>query len=145
MAEKKIGDNTYRVDPLLATKALLLQARVMRVVGPALSKFGEVMQGVGPKKTEEEKAKGNAAAIEAFASIFAQSRPEELAELIKDLCQVARIRRPSGVYDPVDFDGDMSDKQRDIIPLAVFVLREQFGDFFSGLPGLGSLVNQQAV
>lgn len=139
MAEKRIGETAFKVEPLLATDALILQARVMKLIGPALSKFGAIMKGYGSDKTSDEKAQSDAAAIEAFASIFINADPKDLANLIKDLCQTARIRRPSGSYDPVDFDGDMTDKQKDIIPLVVLVLREQFGDFFSGLPGLGNL------
>lgn len=139
MAEKKIGQTTFRVDPLLATNALILQARVMKMVGPALSKFGAIMKGVGSDKTEEAKAQSDAAAISAFVDIFIHADPNDLANLLKDLCQTARILRPSGSYDPVDFDGDMTERQKDIVPLVVFVLREQFGDFFSGLPGLGNL------
>jgi hypothetical protein len=46
--------------------------------------------------------------------------------------EIAKIRRPSGAYDPVDMDGDYVGRLGDIIPVAVFVLSEQFGDFFSG-------------
>lgn len=139
MAEKKINGRTFRTEPLLATQALTLQARLFKAIGPALNRFGEVMQGYGKDKSEEEKAKSNAAALRALTDIFTQSNPNEIANLIKDIVEVAQIKRDSGVYEQCDFDGDFTGKQKDIIPIVLFVLREQFGDFFSGLPGLGDL------
>lgn len=139
MAEKKINGRVFKTEPMLATQAMVLQARLLKVLGPGLSRLGEIFQGVGRDKSDEDKARSNAAALAAFAEIFAQSKPEEVAHLVKDVAEIALIKRPSGEYHPVDFDGDMTGAQKDIIPLVVFVLREQFGDFFTGLPGLGSL------
>jgi len=135
MAEKKINGRTFRVDPMLATKALILQARLFRVAGPAIEKLPEILAGHGGN--EDEQRNSNAAAIGAFASIFAQSSPDDLADIVREVVEIARIRRPSGSYDPIDFDGDMTGHQADLIPLCVFVLQEQFGDFFSAVPGLG--------
>jgi hypothetical protein len=139
VAEKKINGRTFKVEPLLATKALVLQARLARLAGPAIARLGEIMQGYGRDKTDEEKARSNTAAISAFSSIFAEADPEELAALVKEVIEIAMIRRESGEYFPVDLDGDLTGHASDIIPLVVFVLREQFGDFFSALPGLGAL------
>jgi hypothetical protein len=135
MGETKINGRTFRVEPMLATKALVLQARLFKLAGPAIARLPEIMSGYGGD--EEAQRHSNAAAISAFASIFAESHPEDLAGLIQEVAQIASIRRPSGSYDRVDFDGDMTGHGADLIPLVVFVLREQFGDFFSGLPGLG--------
>lgn len=139
MAEKKINGRTFKTEPMLATNAMVLQARLLKAVGPGLSRLGEIFQGVGPNKSEEQKERSNAAALVAFAEIFAKSDPEEFARLVKDIIEIAMIRRPSGVYEHCDFDGDFTGHQKDILAVALFVLREQFGDFFSGLPALGSL------
>lgn len=138
MAEKKINGREFKTEPLLATNALMLQARLFSAVGPAINRFGEVMQGHGSDKTDEQKNRSQAAAMQALTSIFMQAKPIELAQLIKDVVEVAMIKRPTG-YEPVDFDGDFTGKQADIIPVVLFVLREQFGDFFSALPGIGNL------
>jgi hypothetical protein len=135
VAEKKINGRTFRVDPMLATKALVLQARLFRVAGPAIERLPEILVGLGGN--EEEQRTSNGAAIGAFASIFAQSSPDDLADIVKEVAEIARIRRPSGAYDALDFDGDMTGHQADLIPLVIFVLQEQFGDFFSAVPGLG--------
>ena len=95
------------------------------------------MSGYGADKTEEQKQQSNHAAAMAFSSIFADTDPDELAELIQEVAELAMIQRPSG-YDKLDFDGDMTGHSQDLIPLVVFVLKEQFGDFFSGLLGIGT-------
>ena len=136
MAEKKINGRTFRVDPMLAMKALVLQARLFRVAGPAIARIPEIMSGYGG--TEEQKALSNTAAISAFAAIFSESEPEELAEIIREVVELAQIKRPSGAYDKLDFNGDMTGHGADLIPLAIFVLQEQYGDFFTGVPGLGT-------
>jgi len=139
MAEKKINGRTFRVEPMLATDALVLQARLFKALGPAVAHFGDLMKGLGKDKTEADEAKSNAAALASLASIFSQGEPEQIAKLIKDIAEVAQIRRESGDYDHVDLDGDMTGKAKDLFPLLLFVLKEQFTDFFQGLPGFGNL------
>lgn len=132
MAEKKINGVEYRVDPLLATKALVLQARLMRAAGPLASKLPSILASRRDGASVEDKAKADADAITAITDIFTAISPEEFALLVRDIIEIAKIRRPSGAYDPVDMDGDFVGRLGDIIPVAVFVLSEQFGDFFSG-------------
>jgi len=127
---------TFKQEPMLATQAIVLQARLLRMAGPAVSRIGEIMQGFGQDKTEEQKQRSNIAAISAFSEIFSQTEPEELASMIKELCEVALIKRGNGEYGQVDFDGDMTGNGGDIMPLVIWVIREQFADFFSGLLGL---------
>ncbi|MEH7876963.1 hypothetical protein V7799_04540 [Rhizobium laguerreae] len=81
----------------------------------------------------------NTEALLAITGIFEAISPEEFASLVKDIVEIARIKRPSGSYDPVDLDGDFVGRLGDIIPVAVFVLKEQFGDFFSGALANGAL------
>lgn len=138
MAEKKINGRTFKTEPMLATQALVLQARLFKALGPAVARIGDVMAGYGTDKTDEQKAKSNMAAVGALTEIFTQSNPEDMANLVKDVVEVAQIKRDSGVYENCDLDGDFTGKQKDLIPVVAFVLREQFGDFFGGLPGLGN-------
>jgi hypothetical protein len=132
MADKKINGVEYKVDPLLATKALVLQARLLRVAGPLASKLPSILASRREGASIEEKAAADTEALVAITSIFEAAPPEAIAALIKDIVEIALVKRPSGAYDPVDLDGDFSGKLGDIIPVAVFVLSEQFGDFFSG-------------
>lgn len=143
MAEKKINDRTFKVEPMLAMDALVLQARLFKALGPAMGSFSEVMKGrAKPGETVDPAAEAasNSAALVALANIFAHGEPRQIAELIRDIVQIAQLKRPSGDYEQVDLDGDFTGKQKDMFPVILFVLREQFADFFSGLPGLGKLV-----
>lgn len=136
MSERKIGGKTFKVEPLLATEAIKLQARLLKVVGPALDKLPAVLGG----RVKGDGVASNAAAIAAFTDIFARADPDEIMELVRDVCEVAMVKRPSGAYDPVSFDGDFTGNLGEIIPVAVFVLQEQFGDFFGA-----ALANGKAV
>lgn len=142
MAEKKINGRTFKTGPLLATEAIKLQARLLKVLAPALDKLPAIFKGAGKSDADPEAAASNAAAIAAFGEIFNRSNPDEIATLVKDVTELALIKRPSGAYESVDFDGEFSDRLGDIIPVVVWVLREQFGDFFSGALGSGVLKRQ---
>jgi hypothetical protein len=136
-SERKINNRTFRVEPMLATRAMVMQARLFRLAGPAIERLPEILRGVG-SRSQEEREEANAHAIQAFVDIFAKTDPDELAGMIKELAELAEIKRPSGSYDRVDFDGEFTGNGADIVPLVVWVAQEQFGDFFSGLLAAGS-------
>jgi len=48
------------------------------------------------------------------------------------------VKRPSGAYGEVSFDADFTGNLGEIMPVAVFVLQEQFGDFFGAALASGS-------
>ena len=139
MAEKTIGGTTYKVDAMLATRAIVLQARLMRLLGGAIERLPQILSATSPNASDEVRSAANAAAISALTDIFTQSDPEEVAALVKDVVEIAMRLAPSGSYIKVDFDGDFTGKLGDVIPLCVFVLREQFGDFFSAAKDSGRL------
>ena len=146
-AEKKINGREFRVPDLLATEALTLQARLFKILGPAVNNFGAVFAGHGSKDDEtlsdEEKAKiqaaSGAAALQALSSIFMNLQPNEYTSFVNDVMKTVQIKRPSGQYDPCDLDGDFTMHKKDIVPVVLFALREHFGDFFADLPGVGNL------
>lgn len=139
MAEKKINGRLFKVEGLIATEALKLQARLAKVLGPAVSKLPAVLAGRG-EASEEAKAKSNAEAIAALTAIFSNLEPDDYAGLIKDIVQVAMIQRPSMNFDHVDLDGDFVGDQKSIYPLVFFVLETQFSDFFGG--NLGNILRK---
>lgn len=144
MAEKTINGRDFRVDQLLATHSLLLQAKIMQVLGTAVDQLPAVFAGAGDQASPEQKEKSNIAAIKAFADIFQKSEPERIVSLVKEIIGVAYIKRPSGNYDKIEFDNDFSGSDmKSMIPVAVFVLRETFGDFFSGFLANGIPGNQE--
>lgn len=138
MAEKKFGERTFRTNPVLATKLMVVQARFFRMAGPAIASLPAIMQGYGKDKTEAEKNASNMAAIGAFSDIFAATPPEEVADMIRVILEMAELQKPSGAWDKVDVDGDFTHHMADVIPVTIWVVREQFGDFFSGLQDIGS-------
>ncbi|MBD8556293.1 hypothetical protein IFT84_17430 [Rhizobium sp. CFBP 8762] len=139
MAEKKINGRTFKVAPMLAIEAVVMQARLMQLLGGALDRLPEILAGRNDKATDEMKAKSDAMAVAAFTDIFKHLDPREFGKLVKDIVELASIQRESGTYDPVDMDGDFTGNLKDLIPVVIFVLGEQFGDFFSGALASGNL------
>lgn len=140
MAEKKVGARTFRVQKMLASRALVMQARLFRVVGGAAEKLPKVIAAYVGGADDQQKVAANAAALQAVADIFQKTEPEELMKLISDLIGSADIQEASGSYTPCDLDRDFSgDYDGELIPMVVWILQEQFGDFFSGAQAIGSL------
>lgn len=130
MAEKKINGRTFKVDALLVTRALALQARLTRAIGPAIGKLPEIISA--RSGTEAQKAEADSKTIDALAGIFNGMEPDDYVELVKDIVEIAQIQRPSGQYDKVDIDADFFNDLKSLIPVAFFVLQTQFQDFFGG-------------
>lgn len=139
MAEKKIDDTVYKVEPILATQAVRLLTRLTKAGGAAVERLPVIFAGANAEDGSPEAEKSNAAAIAAFSDLFMKNDTEDLVKLIADLIGVAKIQRASGQWDHVDFDGDMSERMHHIVPLGVFVIQEQFASFFGGALALGSL------
>ena len=130
MAEKKIGGKTFRVEAMLATEAVMLQACLMRLLGGAVARLPEIMRGRGEGASAEAIAASDAAAVGALTDIFTKVEPAEMVNLLVTIISVAQIKQASGQYVSVDFDREFSGNLKDGYALAVFVLQEQFGDFF---------------
>lgn len=131
MAEKKFGSMEIRVDRPLATEALRLQARLFRAAGGLAEKLPSILASRKDGVSEETKAKAEAEALSAIAGIFDRVSPDEYAALVGDVIGLGKIKRQSGVYDPLDLDGDFHEEFGLILPVALYVLQQVFGDFFS--------------
>lgn len=137
MAEKKINGRTFAVGSVLAMKSMVLKARLAKTAAPVFAVLPSVIGAVGTGEAEKEEA--GLKLIAALSELFGKGDPVVIAELFKDICELASIRRDSGSVDQVDFDGDLTGHEADILPLVAFVLTEVFGDFLSGFRGIGSL------
>ena len=137
MAERKIAGMEIKVDRPLATEALRMQARLMRAAGGVAEKLPGILASRREGATDEEKANADAEALSAITGIFDRLSPDEFATLVSDIVGMAQIKRPAG-YSRLDLDGDFSTNLGAIIPVVVFVLKEVFGDFFSGALASGS-------
>lgn len=138
MAEKKIGDREFRVDQPLATEALLLQTRVLKVLGSAGDKIPDIIESANSGSED------SSAIVTTFAEFFKNCDPSETVNLIKDIVEMAEIRRPSGVYESVSMDADFSGSQKEMFQVAFFILKEVFGDFLGVLGGNGILAKKAA-
>ncbi|QIG74967.1 hypothetical protein EVC26_048 [Rhizobium phage RHph_I72] len=141
MAEQKIGTRTFRVQEVLATEALMIQARLIQIIGGGVDRLPEILAGVGSDKSEEAKAKSNAAMVGALADIFTKAEPRKTVQLISDLIQYAEVLQPSGAYGRCDVDVDFSSKadRKSLYPVLGFVLKEILGDFFGDVLATGTL------
>lgn len=138
MAERKIAGMEIRVDRPLATQALKLQARLMRAAGGAADQLPTILGEMRGAQSDEDKQAIGVKLIGLLTDVFARLGPDEYVGLVGDIVGMAKIKRPSGQYDFMDLDGDLSMNLGAIIPVAAFVLKEVFGDFFSGALGNGS-------
>ena len=132
MADRKIKGKSYQVGAVLATEAVRLQARLLKVIGAGIERLPVILAGVG-EASAEAKSASNAAAIAAFTDIFGQSDPDEITSLVGDIVALATVKRPSGSWEQVDLDGDFTEDKSALIPVTLFVLQETFGDFFTGV------------
>lgn len=139
MAEKKINGRVYRADRVLATEAVRLQARLLRIIGGAVDRLPDIMAGMGSKKDEAAQQKSNAALAAALADMFAKADPDEVTQLISDIVGYASLQAPSKVWEQVDLDGVFTQHPEDLYPVVAFVITTVLGSFFSALPGIGSL------
>lgn len=139
MAEKKIGGRTFQVGHVLATDAVRLQARLLKIIGGGVDRLPTIMKGVGKDVAPELKEASNAAAVAALTDIFAKADPDAVTKLISDIVGFAQIKQSSGTWGKVDLDQDFTEHKGDLFPVITFVLKEVLGDFFSGLPANGDL------
>lgn len=137
MADRKINGREFQVGKVLATDAVMLQARLMKVIGAGVERLPVILKGAGSGSTDADKEASRAAAVAAFTDIFMNGDPQTMTNLVRDVVQLATVKRPSGAFEQVDMDGDFTDDKGSLLPTVVFVLQEVLGDFFTGLQGSG--------
>jgi hypothetical protein len=140
MAEKVIGDRTFQAGTALATDAIRLQIRLMKLIGPALEKLPAVFAGRAAGASPAEMEKANQAAIGAIASMFEKADPDEVVSLAKEICKMGMVSGNKGQgYDEIAFDHEFSGPgAKNMFPALIFILQETLGDFFSGALASGS-------
>lgn len=132
MAERKIAGMEIRVDQPLATEALKLQARLGRLPLNAGGDIKNIILGLTrAEASTDERATALSSAITAIGQVFNTISPDEYAELVGDIVAMAKIKRPSGLHEPIDLDGDLSGNLGAIPDIVLFVIFEVLGDFFS--------------
>lgn len=141
MAEKKIGDRVFKAGDVLATDAIRLQIRLMKLVGPALERLPAVFAGRAKGATAEAQAASDRAAIEAIAGIFEKADHDQVIELMQDICGLAMVSSDGGrSYNPIELDHEFSGANMKLmLPALAFILKETLGDFFSDALASGGL------
>lgn len=141
MAEKKVGNRFFKAGDVLATDAIKLQIRLMKLIGPALDKLPSVFAGRAVGASEEAQGASNAAAIQAITGIFERADPDAMVELLEDILALGKISYTGkGEWDDIILDQEFSGPQaKDLIPAVLFILQETLGDFFTGLRESGAL------
>ena len=142
MAEKKIGGRTFRVGVVLATDAIRLQVRLMKVIGGAVDRLPTILAGMGKKGAEnpEAKAESDEEEVAALDDIFNKADPDEVANLVSDIVGISQIKTQGGSWETANLDQDFTGAQmKDLFPVVTFVLKEVLGDFFGASLASGSL------
>jgi hypothetical protein len=141
MSEKVIGDRTFKAGMVLATDAIKLQIRLVKLIGPALETLPDVFAGRADGASPEDQEKANAAAIRAIAGIFDKADPDAVVGLMKDIFAHAMVSPNKGQsYEEVSFDHEFSGPgAKNLFPALVFILREVLGDFFPDALASGNL------
>ncbi|MGZ2501739.1 hypothetical protein EHI47_11725 [Rhizobium leguminosarum] len=143
MAEKKINGVEYRVQPLAAVDAIELYADILRFLGPAASRLPAIIMAIS-SSDEGQEMMADVAALAAISDILSRVPSAQVSDLVKRIVSIARIKRPSGQYDPADLDGDFTGNLPNLMPVIKFILEEQFRDFFigGGKSGIISLLTE---
>lgn len=145
MAEKKIGNRVFKVVPMPAGAALELYGDIIRIAGQGAGRLSAIILGLSTGEDLEGRLLADVAALHALTDILSGSSSAEVRDLIKRIIELAMIHRPSGSYEQVDLDGDFTGSLGDILPVAAFVLKEQYGDFFIGSGGNGIIARMTAL
>lgn len=141
MKEKKFGARTFRVGLVLATDAIKLQVKLLKLLGPAVDRLPTIMAGMGERgeKDEAAKAASDAAAISALTDVFGKADPNETATLLGEIVSLSQVAVKSGSWEKVDLDQDFSgENMKHLFPVCVFVVQEVLGDFFGAALAGGS-------
>lgn len=144
MAEKKIGGKVWRIEPMTAIDALKLYADIMRIVTPAAGKLPAIIFALS-SEDDGQKMMADVAALSAVADILARTSSDQIADIARTIVESAEVSVDGGKsYIPVDIDVEFTGALPDLIPVAKFVLEEQFRDFFigNGRSGIISLLTE---
>lgn len=133
VSQKQFGDTTFTIRKLNVMQSRILMARLAKVLGgPFLKLFSLDISEDDDSLSDLD--------FEVFASMLAGISPEESVGIIKDLCELT-INQAKGR--PTNYVNDFLPHQTTDIEVALWVAKEQFGDFFTGL--LKSNLAEEAI
>lgn len=121
MAERKINNDTFKVEKLAATASLSLLVRLTKILGPGLAALNNVF--------DADEGKRDAAALAALASVVEKTDPVEFQRLVIEVTETAQIRLNNS-YEPVIFDHHFTGDLLTAFKVFVFALEVNFKSFF---------------
>lgn len=133
MAEKKIGDSTYRCEKLKPLDAQRLLIRLGKIFGPSIHHLGTVL-------SIEEEAERDRETLRMIGEFFTTIDPDQAEAILVDLCKSAQVKQEKGGYDQVIFEHQFDDLV-EAWAVAAFVLETQFRDFFGAALRSGAARN----
>jgi len=138
VAEKKINGRDFRVTPMPAREALALYADLVRILAPVLPDVPQILHFL-TNDDPEKRQQADLLLVNAQSLLLAQAGTSEIMGLLERVLQGAQLRRPSGVYESADIDGDFTDDLGSFPKVIIFILQENFRDFLSVNGGNGIL------
>lgn len=130
MAEKKLGNSTYRCEKLKPLDAQRLLIRVGKIFGPSIHHLGTVL-------SIEDEAERDREALRMIGDFLSTLEPDTAEEILVALCEMAQVKEGTGGYDQVIFGHHMQDLM-EAWQVAAFVLGAQFSDFFGAALNSGA-------
>lgn len=138
MADETFNGRKYQTHQLPARDAIALYLDIMRVAGSGVSKIPALLAAVmSPDDRRNELA--DLAALQAVAEILRQTPTATIQDLMHRLLQSAEIMGESGNFRKVTID-EFSGDLESLFPVLRWLMREQFGDFFTGSAGSGIIL-----
>jgi hypothetical protein len=148
---KTVNEIPFKVVPFPAAKALRLQHKLVKIIGPA---FGRLIGSLSSGDTDQvgKVSLGNIKidgfeVSQALESLFSQLSEDEFMSLIKELfsgvsCEVTRDGKSVLIDFQENFEARLDivfqRKLFTIYPVIFFVLEVNFPDFFGQLEGIGN-------
>lgn len=151
--EKTIGDYTYRVSQLPASKARKLLIRLFRVAGPSLGKVLESLEGKDGTM-QVAALKGDKGGIDvdlskisdALALLATNVFEEDFEYVVATLLREDRVEyMPEGKWMPLNMqlaDLHFAGKLDQLFKLIAFALEVNYAGFFAGTGGLVSVLKR---
>jgi hypothetical protein len=136
---REINGHNYEASPLPARRALKLQMRLVKSLGPGL---GQMLGAVKGSLSDAE-LDGDALAAGISKLMSELGSPDEAAQLLVDM--VAGVVRDNVVITPKTFNAQFQGTLLDVYKVAGFVLEVNYGDFFgeAGIGGLGEMIKEK--
>lgn len=134
--EKVIGGALFRVKPLGALKGQVILFRLIKAVGPAVSRLAVAVAAKGGSLAEGAVLAAVLANLPTVAVVFFEhATPDVLAEVTTALAAETEVSMDEGEHFiglSTVYDKHFAGKYRDLMTWLVFAIQVNFGPFESG-------------